>query len=99
MKKVYFIDRSCGYIKDCSACFTFILMGILVYLTGDLNTIKVFIVIYLLLNILIDALYSINPHYHFDRIGNNEATRIFAFVMVGYVSLFGYYLYTKIKNN
>jgi hypothetical protein len=99
MKKVYFIDRSCGYLKDCFTCFVFILIVILVYLTRDLNTIKLFIMIGLFLNILMDSLFSINPHYHFDRIGKNEATIIFGSIIVGYLSLFGYYLYTKTKNN
>jgi hypothetical protein len=99
MKKVYFIDRSCGYTKDCFIGFVFIALVIIIYLTQDLNTIKLFIIFGLLLNILIDALYSINPHYHFDRIGNNEATKVFGFVIVCYFFLFGYYLYTKIKNN
>ena len=80
-----------GYVKDLIATFAFIIVALLLYRVKDLNKVKSFIIIGLIIGFFIDGLFTLNPTYHNENIGNNIPTYIVLIIGILYIFLFMYY--------
>jgi len=67
----YTILNNAGYTKDKIASLLFFISIFFVYYLKNLDKIKNLIILILLIGFLIDFLFTLNPEYHFTKIGYN----------------------------
>lgn len=72
----YSIIDNAGYNKDKIASFLFIIAIIIIYYLKSLDKIKNLIIMILIICFIIDFSYTINPEYHFTKLGYNNPTYI-----------------------
>lgn len=76
--------NNAGYNKDRIASFVFFISIFFVYYLKNLDKIKNLIILILFIGFLIDFSYTINPEYHFTKLGYNNPTYI---ICAGFISL------------
>ena len=81
----YTIINNAGYNKDKIASFLFFISIIFVYYLKSLDKIKNLIIFILIIGFLIDFSYTVNPEYHFTKLGYNIPTYI---LYAGFISVF-----------
>lgn len=80
----YTMINNAGYNKDRIASFVFFISIFFVYYLKNLDKIKNLIMLILFIGFLIDFSYTINPEYHFTKLGYNTPTYI---ICAGFISL------------
>ena len=76
-----------GYTKDKVAAVLFLVLSILLYFVKDFNKLKYAFIIALLIGFTVDASFTINPKYHFKKIGNNIPSYIVVLGAIAFITL------------
>jgi len=58
------MERSLGYIKDVLACIVFFICFLIVYVSSNIQYLKIWILIGLTLAFIMDGIFSIYPSLH-----------------------------------
>ena len=72
----YSIINNAGYYKDFMASIMFLIAIIIIYKVKDLNKLKKMALIILILCFFVDMSFTINPEYHYTKIGYNTPSYI-----------------------
>lgn len=72
----YSIINNAGYYKDYIASILFLIAIIILYKVKDLNKLKNMVLCILILCFFVDLSFTINPEYHYTKIGYNTPSYI-----------------------